>query len=138
MPLAPEIGSPAIAYRAPPSSPTDQALLRLTVAAIGGGADPFAVTSVQLNLETAVGHRPGPANLFGLPALRGHRPYNGSKPAYAVPLSPQCIMKILVVDDHPLVRDGMHHLLAPLAASVEVLEASDCVAALALVHAHPD
>jgi CheY-like chemotaxis protein len=46
-------------------------------------------------------------------------------------------MKILVVDDHPLVRDGMHHLLAPLAASVEVLEASDCVAALALVQRAP-
>ena len=47
-------------------------------------------------------------------------------------------MKILVVDDHPLVRDGMHHLLAPLAASVKVLEASDCAAALALARAHPD
>ena len=47
-------------------------------------------------------------------------------------------MKMLVVDDHPLVRDGMHHLLAPLAASVEVLEASDCESALALARAHPD
>ncbi len=47
-------------------------------------------------------------------------------------------MKILVVDDHPLVRDGMHRLLAPLASSVHVLEASDCESALALARAHPD
>ena len=47
-------------------------------------------------------------------------------------------MKILVVDDHPLVRDGMHHVLAPVAASVEVLEASDCVSALAMARTHPD
>src|SRR6266545_5827943 len=47
-------------------------------------------------------------------------------------------MKILVVDDHPLVRDAMLHLLAPLASSIEVLEASDCMAALALAREHPD
>jgi DNA-binding NarL/FixJ family response regulator len=47
-------------------------------------------------------------------------------------------MKILVVDDHPLVRDGMHRLLAPLASSVRVLEAGDCASALALAHLHPD
>lgn len=47
-------------------------------------------------------------------------------------------MKILVVDDHPLVRDAMLHLLAPLAPSIEVLEASDCMTALALARVHPD
>ena len=47
-------------------------------------------------------------------------------------------MKILVVDDHPLVRDAMVHLLAPLADSIDVLEASDCTTALSLARAHPD
>lgn len=47
-------------------------------------------------------------------------------------------MKILIVDDHPLVRDAMVHLLAPLADSIDVLEASDCAAALSLACAHAD
>jgi len=47
-------------------------------------------------------------------------------------------MKILIVDDHPLVRDGMLHLLALLASPVEVLEASDCMTSLALARDHPD
>lgn len=47
-------------------------------------------------------------------------------------------MKILVVDDHPLVRDAMAHLLGQLADSVAVLEAPDCASALGLADAHPD
>ena len=47
-------------------------------------------------------------------------------------------MKILVVDDHPLVRDAMLHLLAPLADSIDMLEASDCATALALAREHHD
>jgi len=47
-------------------------------------------------------------------------------------------MKILVVDDHPLVRDAMLHVLAPLGASIELLEASDCASALALARAQKD
>ena len=47
-------------------------------------------------------------------------------------------MKILVVDDHPLVRDAMLHVLAPLGASIELLEASDCASALALACAQKD
>lgn len=47
-------------------------------------------------------------------------------------------MKILVVDDHPLVRDAMLHLLAPLADSIDVIEASDCTAALSLASAQAD
>lgn len=47
-------------------------------------------------------------------------------------------MKIMVVDDHPLVRDAMLRVLTPLASSVEVLEAGDGEAALVLAHANPD
>lgn len=47
-------------------------------------------------------------------------------------------LKILVVDDHPLVRDAIAHLLAPLASSVEVLEANDCASGLLLAREHPD
>ena len=47
-------------------------------------------------------------------------------------------MKILVVDDHPLVRDAMAHLVAQLGADVEVFEAPDCAAGLQLAGAHRD
>ncbi|GAB6042905.1 response regulator [Endothiovibrio diazotrophicus] len=38
--------------------------------------------------------------------------------------------KILIIDDHPLVRDGVRLLLAGLDARVELFEAGDCEAAL--------
>lgn len=47
-------------------------------------------------------------------------------------------MKILVVDDHPLVREAMAQLVSRLGVSVEVLEAQDCAGGLALARAHPD
>jgi DNA-binding NarL/FixJ family response regulator len=47
-------------------------------------------------------------------------------------------MKILVVDDHPLVRDAMSNLLGQLATSVAILEASDCASGLELARANPD
>jgi DNA-binding NarL/FixJ family response regulator len=47
-------------------------------------------------------------------------------------------MKILVVDDHPLVRDAMAELVTHLGVSVEVVQAPDCNAALALARVHPD
>jgi len=47
-------------------------------------------------------------------------------------------MKILVIDDHPLVRDAMAHLVAHLGGDVDVLEAPDCAAGLALARAHAD
>jgi len=47
-------------------------------------------------------------------------------------------LKILVVDDHPLVRDAMAQLLGQLADSVTVLEGSDCASGLSLAQAHPD
>jgi DNA-binding NarL/FixJ family response regulator len=47
-------------------------------------------------------------------------------------------VKILVVDDHPLVRDAMASLLRQLADSVTILEAADCASGLDLAHAHHD
>lgn len=47
-------------------------------------------------------------------------------------------MKVLVVDDHPLIRAAVRHVLTQLEADVEVHEAQDCTAALALVEMHPD
>ncbi len=47
-------------------------------------------------------------------------------------------MKFLVVDDHPLVRDAMAHVIAQLGGEVEVLEAADCMAGLEAARAHPD
>ena len=47
-------------------------------------------------------------------------------------------MKILVVDDHPLVRDAIASLLARLDAAVTVLQACDCAGALELVRANYD
>jgi DNA-binding NarL/FixJ family response regulator len=47
-------------------------------------------------------------------------------------------MKILVVDDHPLVREAMAQLVTQLRGTVEVLQAQDCLSALATARAHPD
>jgi DNA-binding NarL/FixJ family response regulator len=47
-------------------------------------------------------------------------------------------MKILVVDDHGLVREGLRHVLKGLDAEAEVLEAPRGKVALALVAANPD
>jgi DNA-binding NarL/FixJ family response regulator len=47
-------------------------------------------------------------------------------------------MKIMVVDDHALVREGLRHVLQGAAAEVEVLEAGRCNAAFDLVGLHPD
>lgn len=47
-------------------------------------------------------------------------------------------MKILVVDDHPLVRDAMASILQGLSSSLRVLQAADCATALRLARAHRD
>jgi DNA-binding NarL/FixJ family response regulator len=47
-------------------------------------------------------------------------------------------MKILVVDDYPLVRDAMAELVTHLGGSVDVVQAPDCGGALALARVHPD
>ena len=47
-------------------------------------------------------------------------------------------MKILVVDDHALVREGLHQVLKGLDEQVEVLEAANCAGAFELVAQHHD
>ncbi len=47
-------------------------------------------------------------------------------------------MKILLVDDHPLVRDAMQHVLAELGDDTTVVGAGDVPSALVLMEAHTD
>jgi two-component system nitrate/nitrite response regulator NarL len=47
-------------------------------------------------------------------------------------------MKLLVVDDHPIVRDGLAALVGQLEPDTMVLQAGDAQQALALVSAHSD
>lgn len=47
-------------------------------------------------------------------------------------------MKVLIVDDHPLVRDAMAQLAMQLDDTVQVLQAPDCPHGLDAAHAHPD
>lgn len=47
-------------------------------------------------------------------------------------------MKILVVDDHALVREGLRQVLKGLTQDVEVLDAATCKQAFALSDDHPD
>ncbi|MDO9160329.1 MAG: response regulator transcription factor [Burkholderiaceae bacterium] len=47
-------------------------------------------------------------------------------------------MKILVVDDHALVREGLRQVLKGLGDSVEVLDAGVCTQAFELAQQHPD
>jgi DNA-binding NarL/FixJ family response regulator len=47
-------------------------------------------------------------------------------------------LKILIVDDHPLVRDAMGQLVDQLGGRVEVLEAADCATGLRIAAAQPD
>lgn len=47
-------------------------------------------------------------------------------------------MKILVVDDHALIRTALRGVLGELGRDVTVLEASDCRGAFSLIEAQPD
>ena len=47
-------------------------------------------------------------------------------------------MKILVVDDHALVREGLHQVLKGLDESVDVLQAGNCMQGFALAQLHVD
>ena len=47
-------------------------------------------------------------------------------------------MKILVVDDHALIREAIHQVLKQLDANIEVLEAGNCTDAFAAADQHPD
>lgn len=47
-------------------------------------------------------------------------------------------MKILVVDDHPLIREAVRHVLAQLDEAVEVFDADSCAVATEQMLTHPD
>ena len=47
-------------------------------------------------------------------------------------------MKILIVDDHALIRDGLQGVLKKLKRGATVLEAADCRQAMAIVESNPD
>ena len=47
-------------------------------------------------------------------------------------------MKVLLVDDHALIRDALRGVLKELTDDATVLEASDCRQAMRLIEAHPD
>jgi DNA-binding NarL/FixJ family response regulator len=47
-------------------------------------------------------------------------------------------VKILVVDDHPLIRQALQNVLHQLDAAAQILEAPDCARALDLAAAHTD
>ncbi len=47
-------------------------------------------------------------------------------------------MKILIVDDHPLIREALRHVLTVLDREVVLLEAQDCAEALAASGENPD
>ena len=47
-------------------------------------------------------------------------------------------MKILLVDDHVLIRDAVRGVLRELTSDATVLEASDSRQAMRLIEAHPD
>jgi DNA-binding NarL/FixJ family response regulator len=47
-------------------------------------------------------------------------------------------MKLLIVDDHPVLREGLAALLRQAADQTEVLQAADDVAGLLLAESHPD
>lgn len=47
-------------------------------------------------------------------------------------------MKILVIDDHALVREGLHQVLKGLDENVSVLQAGSCAQGFGLAGSHPD
>lgn len=47
-------------------------------------------------------------------------------------------MKILVIDDHALIRDAVHGVVKELRAEAVVLEAADCAQARRTIERHPD
>lgn len=47
-------------------------------------------------------------------------------------------MKVLVVDDHPLIREALRNVLAELDANWELLESADSAGALRIAAARPD
>lgn len=47
-------------------------------------------------------------------------------------------LKILIIDDHPLIREALHHVLTVLDGKLELLEAQNYAEAVAVADANPD
>ncbi len=47
-------------------------------------------------------------------------------------------MKLLIVDDHPLIREALHHVLTLLDPEIVLLEAQSCASALTATATNPD
>ncbi|WP_374339288.1 response regulator [Methyloversatilis sp.] len=47
-------------------------------------------------------------------------------------------MKILIVDDHPLIREALRHVLPGLAADIRLFDAANCESGLQMADQHPD
>jgi DNA-binding NarL/FixJ family response regulator len=54
------------------------------------------------------------------------------------PINKESLVKILVVDDHALVREGLRQVLKGLEENLEVLQAGTCEQAFALAQTHGD
>lgn len=48
------------------------------------------------------------------------------------------MLKLIVIEDHALVREGLANVVRQLDDEVEVFEAGDCVLGMAIVEANPD
>jgi DNA-binding NarL/FixJ family response regulator len=55
-----------------------------------------------------------------------------------LPASGEDNMKILVVDDHPLIRSALGQILTDIGEAVELLTCADCASAMATAEATPD
>lgn len=47
-------------------------------------------------------------------------------------------MKILIVDDHPLIREALHHVLTVLDADIKLIEAQNFAEGITAADSHPD
>src|SRR5215207_8591275 len=70
--------------------------------------------------------------------LRGALQRGGLGLAGAVPVTDSLTMKLLVVDDHPVFRDGLAALLRQAAEHTVILQAAECATALRVAADHPD
>lgn len=63
-----------------------------------------------------------------------HRPGAAARTAFDAPAA----MKVLVIDDHPLILEALRHVLAQLDVELAVFDADSAAAGRRLMDAHPD
>ena len=71
-------------------------------------------------------------------AMRRLLDYGRCRCGSSVPRRPGGTVKLIVVDDHELVREAVQHVLARLEAATTVVTAPSCDTGFALADAHPD